>query len=233
MELKTIAEVSKLSDGMPVEKVVGEIGFIGTPKDSSFQKDGKTITTRTQGIALKDSTGSIWVEIKDHLDIPTTFKGKTVTFEGWYDENHKKWAGMSKTSYEKINKETQAVSIMPKLNVTKTGKMIIGTAEPKKETVPTAGESPKEQPKTETQANSTVMTKADWAMKDLIADRSIAFSYAKDAFVVGNIGLKDIIDFAELAFQFMRNDIEKAKLSVIAIEARQEKGLLEDSFGEK
>jgi hypothetical protein len=128
MEKITLAEVAKISNGMPVDKIVsGTIKVINAQKKDVIKKDGKEITTLQQGIALEDSTGSVWVWIKDHDSIPSEAKGKTIQFEGWYDETHKKWAGMSKSSYEKEGKTKVT------LNVTKTGKMKIMSDEQKSE----------------------------------------------------------------------------------------------------
>jgi len=144
MEKITLAEVEKISDGMPVDKIVsGMIKFVMAQKKDVFKKDGKEIPTLKQGIAIEDSTGSVWVEIKDHDAIPSEAKGKTIQFEGWYDETHKKWAGMSKSSYEKEGKTKVSI------NVTKTGKMKIISDAPKNEEIKKDEKPSKETPKEE------------------------------------------------------------------------------------
>ena len=130
MERITIAEVEKIGDNMPIDKmIVGTIGFIKAQEEKTIKpKDGQPILKKVQGFAVKDDTGSIWIEMDDHAEILREQQGKTISIYGWLNDK-KEWKGVKKgeswLDKEKVKKH--------KIHVTKTGNVKIeGTKEESK-----------------------------------------------------------------------------------------------------
>lgn len=205
MDAKTIAEVSGLEDGFPVTKFVGVIGFIKKQEERTFKgKTGEDVTQKEQGIAVKDNTGSVWVEIVDHQEIPIEAKGKTITIEGWKNDKNE-WKGVKKTSYIDKDKNTKV-----KIHVTKTGKFTIGVEEKKEE--PKKEEPKKESVKSEQPETTKVLPLSPNVIaQNLIKDTSIAISYAIKLMEMQSIKLIEIPDATEAIVKLMYGKKEESQ----------------------
>ena len=183
MERITIAEVEKIDDGMPISRMVtGVIGFIAKQKVSTFTPKGENqpITKKSQGIAIKDDSGSIWVEIDDHAEILRESQGKVIIISGWKNDKNE-WKGIKKTSYEDEDENKNKIT-KHKIHVTKTGNIKVEGVkeEPKKEEpqkIESSGQK-KESSSSGTGQDTKVKTEKElerehWLQKNLIDNRSM------------------------------------------------------------
>ena len=207
-EAKKIGEVIKEVDDAIIYKVVGEIAYVGKGKNVKGYGDKDEFR---QGIAIKDETGNIWINIKDHHEIPLADKGKIITIEAFHSDTHG-WIGCKKGSYVEKDKDNKDVT-KHTLEVTKTGKITVGTGEAKKEETPkeTTKENapPKETPKpadTKQTNSSESVAKTTETKEDRIRsmDRTI------DVLIGKRIDTDDIISFANAIMYYVCGDEAKA-----------------------
>lgn len=219
MEKIAVAEVIKLSDGMPIDKTVsGIIKFVGNVR---------TLTHgTTQSISIEDPTGSIWVEIDGHDELNyKEVKGKMITFYPWQDDD-KKWRGLSKTSYEKKDEESGQVKTVAKMKCTKTGKYKITEVDvkpPQQEGQPSsqqnnttvsqssAGSKTGEQPPVKSGVDVKAEERQYWINKDKLDRRNmIVIAIVKEVLgqhtAGGRITLSDIPKLADACFFFVEGD---------------------------
>ena len=138
MDAKKIGDVCKEVDGVVVLKVTGEIVFVGKGKMAPGFNGGAE--EHKQGVAIKDETGNIWVNIKNHSEIPIGDKGKILTIEAFESDTHG-WIGCKKGSYDKADDKGVMVK-QHTLEVTKTGKITVSKPGEK----PAEKEAPPAQP---------------------------------------------------------------------------------------
>ena len=208
MEGITIAEIVKMDDGLPISKMVtGKIGYIGKVKPPTDPK-----YDASQDIVIEDGTGSLYIAIAGHAPIKyPEDKGKTISFEGWYQEDKKMWRGLSKDSYQDAERGK-----VTKMKCTKTGKLTIGGVEIKKD------EAKKEEPKKEEPKTSG----SDAKKSEMIAkvetvfgvpdsnvtkfDRAEGIRDAITAFGSRRIDIDDIINFADAVIYYTCGNKDKA-----------------------
>lgn len=175
-----IKTIQTCAKGMTIDRVVGIVTKVGKKNSGTGQYGDWSI----QPITLKDETGEIGIALNNQTFEPKI--GDKISISAIPSEKH----GLTGIKVDEYEGKKQ-------LRVTKTA--VISTGEVKPEPKPESKPEVKSEPKNDL---------PDWDNINLIKNRCMAVSYAKDLAVAGKINVCEINNQAESIVRYFYKGIE-------------------------